>query len=87
MDFKKAFGSVSRDLLWEKSVKLGISNNIHMIINALYTNTGSVININHNLFPLILWKQGWPLSPTLLIDALIDDLHQEADEITFEMCH
>ena len=47
----------------------------------------SVISISNNLFPLTFVKQGWPLSPTLLIDALIDDLHQEADEITFEMCH
>ena len=42
VDFKKVLDSTPRDLLWKKSLKLAISNNIHMIISALYTNISSV---------------------------------------------
>ena len=73
-DFKKAFDSVPRDLLWKKLLKSGI-NNIFTSIKALYTNTSSAIKVNNDLSsPIIIHlgvKQGCPLSPTLFNTLLL----------------
>ena len=93
VDFKKAFDSVPRDLLWKKLLQTGINSKIHNAIKALYTNTSCTIKVNNCLSVPIPFergvKQGCPLSPTLFnifINDLIDNLNKDANGITFGMC-
>ena len=93
VDFKKAFDSVSRDMLWKKLLKAGINSNILSSIKALYRNANSVIKINNDLSSPIMIncgvKQGCLLSPTLFnvfINDLIDLLNQEVNGIDLETC-
>ena len=93
VDFKKAFDSVPRDLLWKKLLKAGINSTILTSIKALYRNTNSVVKVNNELsFPIMInhgVKQGYPLSPTLFnvfINDLIDFLNQESNGINFGKC-
>ena len=93
VDFRKAFDSVPRELLWSKLSHLGINNNIHASIKALYTKTRSSIKIDNNLSSPIFIKrgvkQGCPLSPTLFnifINNLIGYSNEEAEGISFGSC-
>ena len=64
VDFKKAFDSVPRDLLWKKLIKAGINSKRLTSIKALCRNTNSVIKVNNDLsFTIIInrgVKQGCP---------------------------
>ena len=93
VDFKKAFDSIPRELLWQKLAKYGINGQILRCLQAAYTNVTSSIRIDNELsnsFEINCGlKQGCPLSPTLFniyINDLIDDLNQEEEGISFGDC-
>ena len=69
VDLKKAFDTVSRDLLLYKLVKLGIRGNFFAVIEDMYNNSLSKIKIDKMLSPVITMErgteQGHPLSPDL----------------------
>ena len=69
VDLKKAFDTVSRDLLLFKLVKLGIRGNFFAVIEDMYSNSLSKIKIDKLLSPAIKMErgteQGHPLSPDL----------------------
>ena len=58
VDFKKAFDSVPRDLLWKKLLKAGINSNVLSSIKALHRNANSVIKVNNDLSSPILINRG-----------------------------
>jgi len=51
VDFKKAFDSVPRDILWKKLSKIGVNNKILNSIKALYKNIQCSVRINNDLTP------------------------------------
>ena len=76
VDFKKAYDTVPRDLLWQKLQRLGVSGWFLSAVQALYAEVpmavkvnGGVTSVFHSLQGL---KQGCPLSP-LLFGLFIDD--------------
>ena len=93
VDFKKAFDSVSRELLWHKLSVNGINDKFLACLQALYTGVTSSVRINNDLspsFPINCGvKQGCPLSPTLFnifINDLIEYLNEGCEGITFGDC-
>ena len=69
VDFRKAFDSVTRELLWQKMAANGINGKYLDCIQALCTNMTSSVRINDDFSPPFSInrgvKQGCPLSPTL----------------------
>ena len=77
IDFKKAYDTINRDILWSKLSNCGISNNFCSTIKSLYNNVLCSVRVNGHLTD---WfnvnsglKQGCPLSP-LLFNLYINDL-------------
>ena len=80
IDYKKAFDSVDRNMLFFKLLKLGVHGNFYKAITSLYLNPQSRVNLNGlytNYFDCPLGvKQGDCLSPTLFA-IFINDLAEE----------
>ena len=84
IDYKKAFDTVNRDLLWYKLMCIGITGRILDAIQSLYVNVQCTVKINDLFTP---WfpvstglKQGCKISPTLF-SVYINDLAQEINSL------
>ena len=75
IDFKKAFDSINRDLLFYRLLSYNIDGKIFKAIKSLYKDTVSTVKINEYIteyFDVLYGvKQGDNLSPTPLIYVLI----------------
>ena len=79
VDFKKAYDTVPRDMLWTKLQRLGVHGWFLDVIKALYAEVPMAVKTAQGLtctFDSVMGvKQGCPLSPTLFglyLDALED---------------
>lgn len=84
VDFKKAFDTVPRDLLWERLREIGIQGTMLNAIISMYKDVTACVKTPSGMtdfFPCTLGvKQGCPLSPSLFglyIDSLEDVLLRE----------
>ena len=79
VDFRKAYDTVPRDLLWQKLAGLGIQGWFLNSIKALYGSVPMAVKTPEGLsepFECVMGvKQGCPLSPTLF-GMYLDDLEQ-----------
>jgi hypothetical protein len=78
VDFKKAYDTVPRDLLWQKlQARLGIGDTFMHALRALYADVPMAVSSSEGLGPVfhshLGLKQGCPLSP-LLFGLYVDDL-------------
>ena len=78
--FKKAFDSVSHNKLWLKLASIGISSKMLTLLQSMYSNAISMMEINSeisNSFPCTKGvRQGCNLSP-LLFSLYIADLEKQ----------
>ena len=69
MDFRRAFDTVPRHLLWQVLEELGIQGRILDIIKPLYRHDSAAVQTMHGISAILRCflgvKQGCPLSPTL----------------------
>ena len=86
VDFKKAFDTVPRAVLWQVLEELGVCGRILDIINSLYAHDNAAVRSTQGLSAtfrcLMGVKQGCPLSPTLFglyVDGLENHLLETAD--------
>jgi hypothetical protein len=90
VDFRKAYDSVPRDLLWQKLETLGVQGWFLDSIKALYGSVPMAVNTPEGLtasFEAVMGvKQGCPLSPTLF-GLYLDDFEQalEANHIGLDL--
>ena len=77
VDFRKAFDTVPRALLWQVLEELGINGWMLQVIKSLYSNDSAAVRTSEGISEifrrLLGVKQGCPLSPTLFglyIDGL-----------------
>lgn len=90
VDFRKAYDSVPRDLLWQKLETLGVQGWFLASIKALYGSVPMAVNTPEGLtatFEAVMGvKQGCPLSPTLF-GLYLDDFEQalEANHIGLDL--
>ena len=79
VDFRKAYDSVPRELLWQKLAGRGVQGWFLDSIKALYGSVPMAVKTNEGLsssFECVMGvKQGCPLSPTLF-GMYLDDLEQ-----------
>ena len=79
VDFKKAFDSVSRQALFYKIAKLGITGKFYKILKNMYSNSSAYIKLSgflSNKFKISKGtEQGHPLSPDLF-KIFLNDLSQ-----------
>ncbi len=80
MDFKKAFDTVPKDLLWQVLEGLGISGRILECLRSMYRQDQACLHhLEEGLTPIFLYrigvKQGCPFSP-LLFGLFIDGLEK-----------
>jgi len=77
IDFKKAYDSINRDLLWKKLDDLGVTGKMRQALHAIYTNVSCCVRLNGfktDWFAVNCGvKQGCLLSP-LLFNIYINDL-------------
>ena len=81
IDFRKAFDSINRDLLWKKlEHNFNIKGRFLNILKTMYENVSNCVRVNDDVSD---WfsinsgvKQGCVLSPTLF-DMFINDLMQD----------
>jgi hypothetical protein len=77
VDFKKAYDSVPRDMLWQKLERIGVQGWMLQAIKTLYHNVQMCVkgdsHYSIQFTSQIGVKQGCPLSPTLF-GLYIDDL-------------
>ena len=80
IDFKKAFDSVNRDLLFFRLLQVGVVGRMYKAINSLYSNPQSRVILNQygtDFFPCPIGvKQGDNLSPTLFA-IYVNELAEE----------
>ena len=69
VDFRKAFDTVPRAVLWQVLEELGVCGRILDIIKSLYAHDSAAVRSSHSISAifrcLMGLKQGCPLSPTL----------------------
>ena len=77
IDFKKAYDTINRDILWSKLSKIGVAENFCTAIKSIYRNVLCSVRINGHFTD---WfdvnsglKQGCPLSP-VLFNLYVNDL-------------
>ena len=77
VDFRKAYDSVPRALLWQKLTAVGVTDWMLKAIKALYASVPMCVSTNEGLTDTFQCatgvKQGCPLSPTLF-GVYLDDL-------------
>ena len=82
VDFKKAYDTVPRDLLWEKLQRIGVHGEFLRGVQALYADVPMALQFEGGMsdtFQSTLGvKQGCPLSPTLF-GIYIDDFQAELE--------
>ncbi len=81
LDLKKAYDLVDRSLLWQRLRKVGLSEDLVLLLKSLYRDTWTRVQFGSTISDPVLVesgvKQGCPLSPTLFnifISGLVDDL-------------
>ncbi len=85
MDFKKAFDTVPRDLLWQVLEGLGISGRILECLRSMYRQDQAYLHHpEEGLTPTFLYrigvKQGCPLNP-LMFGLFIDGLEKRLNAL------
>ena len=84
LDFRKAYDSVNREILWTKPEKLGLNGQLVYAIKSLYNNvlcSVKLIGFTTDLFGVKCGlKQGCSLSP-LLFNLYINDLAFKIDAL------
>jgi hypothetical protein len=91
VDFKKAFDTIPRDLLWQELAEIGINGKMLCCIQSMYANDSArVFNAEQGLTDTFQCqkgvKQGCPLSPTLFglyIDKIETRILQMSDHSAF----
>ena len=77
VDYRKAFDSIQRSLLWEKLFQSGVNGNILDIIKGLYNNAKSCVRTSSGLSSFFVstvgLRQGENLSP-ILFSLYLNDL-------------
>ena len=77
IDFKKAYDSIDRDLLWQKLTRVGVKGKMLRAVQSRYNSVSSCVRINGyttDWFEVnVGLRQGCPLSP-LLFNCFINDL-------------
>ena len=77
IDFRKAFDSINRDILWRKLARLGLSSKMIAAVKSLYSNIASRVRLNGHYTDWFAVKtglrQGYALS-TILFNLYINDL-------------
>ena len=88
VDFRKAYDTVPRDLIWKRLSELGVRGKMLLALKAMYANTQFTIKHNGQLgqpFQCNVGvRQGCPLSPLLFgifIEQFADMVHREAPEL------
>ena len=76
VDFKCAFDSVNREMMFYKLLKRGIDGKILKLLREMYKKTKMKVCVNGMLSPLISDEtgvnQGGPNSPSMFVDFLCD---------------
>ena len=82
VDFKKAYDTIPRDLLWHKLQRIGVHGDFLRAVQALYAEVPMGVQFADGMSPtfdsLLGVKQGCPLSPTLF-GIFIDDFQAELE--------
>jgi hypothetical protein len=82
VDFKKAYDTIPRDLLWHKLQRIGVHGDFLRAVQALYAEVPMGVQFADGMsatFDSLLGvKQGCPLSPTLF-GIFIDDFQAELE--------
>ena len=77
IDFKKAYDTINRPMLWKRLTDIGISGKMFQAVKSLYTSVKSCVRVNSyrtEWFDVNCGlRQGCVLSP-LLFNLFIDDL-------------
>ena len=85
VDFRKAYDSVPRDLLWEKLAGLGVRGTFLQGVKALYASVPMAVKTSDGLsdsFEAVMGvKQGCPLSPTLF-GLYLDDFEVALERLS-----
>ena len=93
VDFKKAFDTVPRALLWQVLEDLGVQGRVLDIIKSMYAHDSAAVRTSEGLSEIFRClmgvKQGCPLSPTLFglyVDGLEKHLLETAGIDAPELC-
>ena len=82
VDFRKAYDTINRALLWSKLVNIGLNGKIFQSLKSLYSNVNCCVRVNGYMtdwFPVLSgYKQGCLLSP-LIFNLFVNDLTEALD--------